>query len=300
MSRVFSSPEVDSVPARVAGRRRLGAVVVTGASTGIGEATALHLASLGYRVLAGVRNAHDFERMRTAAAGIEPVMLDITDEEHIDALVELIDRTEPGGLHGLVNNAGIGTVGPIETLTTDQWRNVMEVNVIGTASITRALLPSLFKSRGRIVNIGSGGGRVAFPLFGPYTASKFAMEGFTDVLRREIEPHGVRIICVEPGVVASAIYGKSLGPSYERTERLTPEQSHRYRKKLDSAHKSAEEAKDNAAPPSIVAPAVAKALSARRPRTRYVVGWDSRTAVICSRILPDRAIDFIIARLTAN
>ncbi|MDQ8045810.1 MAG: SDR family oxidoreductase [Solirubrobacteraceae bacterium] len=300
MSRVFSSPEIDATPGPVARHRSLGAVVVTGASTGIGEATALHLAALGYRVLAGVRNARDFETMRTRAPGIEPVMLDITDEDQIAALVEFVERTEPGGLRGLVNNAGVGQVGPIEILTSQQWRDVLEVNVIGTVAITRALMPSLFRAKGRVVNIGSAGGRMAFPLFGPYTASKFAMEGFSDVLRREIEPHGIRVVCVEPGVVSSAIYNKNLGESYERTERLSPDQAVRYRKKLDSAHRSAEEAKDNAASPATVAPAVAKALSARRPRTRYVVGWDSRTAVICARILPDRLADFIIARLTAN
>jgi NAD(P)-dependent dehydrogenase (short-subunit alcohol dehydrogenase family) len=299
MSRVSSTPEVAQIPASARGRSRLGAVVVTGASTGIGEATAKHLAQLGYRVLAGVRNDADFERLRSVP-GIDPVMLDITDEDHIAALVEFIDRTEPGGLHGLVNNAGIGTVGPIETMSMQQWRDIIAVNILGTVAITTALLPTLFKGRGRIVNIGSGGGRVAFPFFGPYTTSKFAMEGFTDALRREIGAHGVKVVCVEPGVVSSAIYDKSLGASYERTARLTPEQNKRYKTRLDSAHNAAEDAKVNAKPPSVVAPAVAKALSARWPRTRYVVGWDSRTAVICSRLLPDRVIDFIIARLTAN
>jgi NAD(P)-dependent dehydrogenase (short-subunit alcohol dehydrogenase family) len=300
MSRVFSTPEVDRRPRQRAGGRRLGAVVVTGASTGIGEAIAQHLASLGYRVLAGVRNADDFERLRAAGGGIEPVMLDITNEEHVEALVAFVDRTEPGGLHGLVNNAGVGAVGPIEILSREQWRAVMDVNVLGTVAVTSALIPSLLRARGRVVNIGSGGGRVAFPLFGPYAASKFAIEGFTDVLRREVGPHGVKVVCVQPGVVATPIYDKSLSESYERTDNLNPGQSVRYRRLLDSAHSSAEDARENAAPPSVVAPAVAKALGSRFPRTRYVVGWDSRTAVICARILPDRVIDFVIARLTAN
>jgi NAD(P)-dependent dehydrogenase (short-subunit alcohol dehydrogenase family) len=300
MSRVFSTPEVVHRPRQRANGRRLGAVVVTGASTGIGEATALHLASLGYRVLAGVRNADDFERLRAVGGGVEPVMLDITNEEHVEALVAFVDETEPGGLRGLVNNAGVGAVGPIETLSREQWRAVMDVNLLGTVAITAALLPSLFRSRGRVVNISSGGGRVAFPLFGPYAASKFAIEGFTDVLRREVEGHGVRVVCVQPGVVSTAIYGKSLTDSYARTAALDPVQAERYRRLLDSAHSSAEDARENAASPSTVAPAVAKALGSRFPRTRYVVGWDSRTAVVCARILPDRAIDFVIARLTAN
>lgn len=300
MSRVFSSAEVDRAVVPRASRRGLGAVVVTGASTGIGRAAALHLASLGYRVLAGVRNAEDFEALRTAAPGVEPVMLDVRDDEQLRALVELIDATEPDGLRALVNNAGVGVLGPMEMLDTEDWRWVMEVNVIGTMAVTRALLPSLLRSGGRIVNIGSAGGRVAFPLFGPYVASKFAMEGMTDVLRREVEPHGVKVICVQPGVVSSAIYGKGLPDSYARTEHMSSALEQRYRGLLDSAHRSAEDARDNAPPATTVAPTIARAIQARRPRTRYVVGWDGRTAVICARVLPDRFIDFVIRRLTSS
>lgn len=275
-------------------------MLVTGASSGIGRATVLHLAQLGYRVLAGVRTAEHFEELRTLAPNIEPVMLDVRDEDQLAALVEFIDETEPGGLRALVNNAGVGVMGPTELLEAEDWRWVLEVNVIGTVAVTRALLPSLLRSGGRVVNIGSAGGRVAFPLFGPYVASKFAMEGVTDVLRRELEPHGVKFICVEPGVVSSAIYDKGLPESYERSALMTPDQVHRYTGLLDSAHRSAEDARDNGTPAETVAPVIAKAIGARRPRTRYTTGWDGRTAVICARILPDRVIDFVIRRLTAN
>ncbi len=299
MSRVFSSPEVDRPSVQRKGRG-LGAVVVTGASTGIGRVTALHLASLGYRVLAGVRNAEAFEDLRTAAPGIEPVMLDVRDSDQVQALVDFIDETEPDGLRALVNNAGVGVVGPTELLETEDWRWVLEVNVVGTVAVTRALLPSLLRSGGRIVNIGSAGGRVAFPLFGPYVASKFAMEGVTDTLRRELGPHGIKVICVEPGVVQSAIYDKGLPESYERTARMTPDQKQRYGGLLESAHTSAEDARDNGTPPDIVAPVIARAIAAKRPKTRYVTGWDGRTAVLCARFLPDRMIDFIIRRLTST
>lgn len=275
-------------------------MVVTGASTGIGESTALHLASLGYRVLAGVRKQADFERMRNVPAGIEPVILDITNADHIAALVELVDHTEPGGITALVNNAGVGVLGPLETVDIEEWRWVIETNVIGTVAITKALLPSLFRSGGRIINMGSGGGRVAFPLFGPYTASKFALEAITDGLRREIGTTGVKVILVQPGVVSTPVYEKTLPSTYERRDRMTAEQTQRYGKILASALNSAEEATDTAAPPIVVAQAVAKAVGARWPRTRYVVGWDSWTAVLCARLLPDRLIDFIIKRLTSN
>ncbi|MDO9356432.1 MAG: SDR family NAD(P)-dependent oxidoreductase [Solirubrobacteraceae bacterium] len=274
---------------------------MTGASSGIGEATALHLAGLGYRVLAGVRSTADFERLRATSPGIEPVMLDITNEDHIATLVEFVERSAPGGLAGLVNNAGIASVGPIEMLSLDEWRAVMDTNVIGTVAITTALLPLLFEARGRIVNISSGAGRIAFPLFGPYASSKFAIEAFSDVLRREIGEHGVDVVCVEPGVVSSSIFDKNLAASYARAEQQSEAQAGRYRGLFDSAHRSAEEAgAGGAAAPDTVAPVVAKVLAARRPKARYAVGWDSRTAAICARFLPDRLIDLVIRRLTSS
>lgn len=280
--------------------RGTGTVVVTGASSGIGEATALHLAALGYRVLAGVRSTDDFERLRKSAPNIEPVMLDVTDDAQIAALVELVNRTEPGGLAGLVNNAGVGVLSPIEALERDQWEWVLGVNVIGMAVLTRALLPSLIRGRGRVVGIGSGAGRIAFPLFAPYATSKFALEGFTDVLRREVSRHGVQVINIQPGIIATPIYDKSLPVAYEMRERLDPAVAERYRRQLDSAITSAEGAGTTGRPPEAVAEVVARALGDRRPKTRYVIGWDARTAVVCARILPDRVADFIIARLTRD
>lgn len=275
-------------------------MVITGASTGIGEATALHLASLGYRVLAGVRKQTDFERLRAIGRGVEPIILDVTNAEHIAALAELVDRTEPGGLTALVNNAGIGAPGPIEAVAPQEWRDVMEVNVIGVVAVTQALLPSLLRAKGRVINMGSGGGRVGFPLFGPYNTSKFAIEGFTDVLRREISPHGVKVSLIQPGIIATPIYDKHLPISYERMNAMAPEVLSRYRRQLDSAHRSGEEATTTGMPPIVVAEAVAKAIRARFPKTRYVVGSDSRTAVICARFLPDRVIDLIIGRITSS
>lgn len=295
-----SSAEFVQLRAQDAARRGRGTVVITGASTGIGEATALHLASLGYRVLAGVRQQADFERLRAIGRGIEPVILDVTNEEHIAALAELVDRTEPAGLTALVNNAGIGAPGPIEAVAPQEWRDVMEVNVIGVVAVTQALLPSLLRAGGRVVNMGSGGGKVAFPLFGPYNTSKFAIEGFTDVLRREVGPHGVKVALIQPGIIATPIYAKHMPISYERMNAMSPEVLSRYRRQLDSAHRSAEEAPDTGMPPIVVAEAVAKAVGSRFPRPRYVVGRDSRIAVVCARFLPDRLIDLIIGRITST
>ncbi|MFT4034486.1 MAG: SDR family NAD(P)-dependent oxidoreductase [Patulibacter sp.] len=279
-------------------RSARGAVVVTGASSGIGEAIALHLAHEGYRVLAGVRNTDDFERLRKAAPRIEPVMLDVTDDTHVGSLIELIERTEPGGLVGLVNNAGVGVLAPAEALTREHWQWVIGVNVIGMASLTTALLPSLLRGGGRIIGIGSGAGRIGFPLFAPYVTSKFAMEGFTDVLRREVGPHGVKVINVQPGIIATPIYDKRLPDAYAIRDALSPAAAERYRRQLDSALHSAEGARTSGRPASDVAAAVSRALGSRWPKTRYVVGWDARIAVICARVLPDRVADAIIAVLT--
>lgn len=294
------SPEFVQLQAQDAARRGRGTVVITGASTGIGEATALHLSSLGYRVLAGVRQQSDFERLRAIGRGIEPVILDVTNEEHIKALAELVDRTEPSGLTALVNNAGIGAPGPIESVEPAEWRSVLEVNVIGVVAVTQALLPSLFRAGGRVINMGSGGGRVGFPLFGPYNTSKFAIEGFTDVLRREISQHGVKVALIQPGIVATPIYSKHIPISYDRMAKMEPEVLARYQRQLKSAHRSGEAAEETGMPAMVVAEAVAKAIGSRFPRTRYVVGRDSRTAVICARFLPDRVIDFIIGRITSS
>lgn len=275
-------------------------MVVTGASSGIGEATAIHLAGLGYRVLAGVRNSDDFERLRKVSPQIEPVMLDVTDDAQIAGLVELVARTEPNGLAGLVNNAGVGVLAPVEALDRTHWEWVMGVNVIGMATLTQALLPSLIEGRGRVVGMGSGAGRIGFPLFAPYVTSKFALEGFTDVLRREVSRHGVKVINVQPGIIATPIYEKSLPTAYGLRDGLDPAVAERYRRQLDSALTSAEGAQSTGRPPIEVAEAVARALGDRWPKTRYVVGWDARTAVLCARFLPDRVADAVIALLTRD
>ncbi|MEN0015051.1 MAG: SDR family NAD(P)-dependent oxidoreductase [Solirubrobacteraceae bacterium] len=298
---IASSPSALGRRARhrsAARRVRPGAVVVTGASTGIGRATAEHLAALGYRVIAGIRDPRAADELSRVSPMIEPFLLDIRDDDAIAELVEFVERTEPGGLTALVNNAGVGAVGPTETLELEAWRSVFEVNVIGTVAVTRALLPSLLACGGRVVTIGSAAGRIGFPLFGPYVASKFALEGVNDVLRREVEAHGVKVICVEPGVVRSAIYDRGLAESYERTARLDDAQVTRYGALLASAHAAAEETRVSGRPAAAVAPTIARAIRARRPRTRYVSGWDARTAVVCSRILPDRVCDAVIRRLT--
>ena len=156
----------------------LGSIVLTGASTGIGEACALHFDKKGYRVFAGVRNEADGRKLKANASDrLTPVLLDVTDQQSIDAAAQSIGRIE---ISGLINNAGIAVSGPIEMVPLDLFRRQFEVNVIGTVAVTQAFLPLLRQGRGRIVNIGSVAGRSALPLMGAYGASKCALEAITD------------------------------------------------------------------------------------------------------------------------
>ena len=200
----------------------LGLVVVSGASSGIGEATARRLAAAGFDVIAGVRSAADAQRLTAdpadPAGRITAAQLDVTVPADVAALGVLVDEQSPGGLRGLVNNAGVAVVGPIQVLGIDDWRRQLEVNVIGQVAVTRTLLPALLQARGRVVNVSSIGGRVAGPLLGPYAASKFALEAFTDVLRREVLARGVQVVAIEPGAVATPIWTKGRAEAEARID----------------------------------------------------------------------------------
>jgi NAD(P)-dependent dehydrogenase (short-subunit alcohol dehydrogenase family) len=272
-------------------------IVVTGASTGIGAATAHRLAAHGFDVIAGVRTPEDAQRLGADPSGrITPVQLDVTVTADITSLTELVSTRTDGGLQGLVNNAGVAVVGPIEVLTVDDWRRQLEVNLIGQVAVTRALLPALFRARGRVVNVSSIGGLVAGPLSGPYSASKFALEAFTDVLRREVNTFGVRVVAVEPGAVATPIWAKGRAQAERRLERSDPQLEHRYARTVDAARAIGEAATRDGLAPDVVADTILTALTTRRPRTRYLVGRDARLQAWLNRALPDRVMDALIRR----
>src|SRR5216684_7141096 len=184
-----------------------GNIVITGASTGIGEACALRLDGLGYRVFAGVRRFADGEALKKKSSDrLSPVMLDVTSEESITAAVRTVGDVP---LAGLVNNAGIVVAGPLELIPIAMWRKQLEVNVIGQVAVTQAFLPMLRAGCGRIVNMGSIAGRSALPFSGPYCASKFALEGLTDSLRMELRQFGISVSIIEPGAVKTPIWEKT-------------------------------------------------------------------------------------------
>ena len=183
--------------------------MVTGSSTGIGRACALHLDRLGFKVFAGVRKEADGERLRAEASErLEPLILDVTDSEHISRAAERVSEATEARLAGLVNNAGIGVGGPLELLSVSDFRHQIEVNLIGQVAVTQAFIPALRRARGRLVFISSIGGLIATPYMAPYHASKFGIEAVGDVLRQELRPFGVQVSIVEPGSVATPIWEK--------------------------------------------------------------------------------------------
>ena len=275
-----------------------GAVVITGASTGIGHASALHLASLGFDVFAGVRRDADAERLRAAGSGrIEPLRIDVTEQATIDAAVQRVGESlDGGGLAGLVNNAGIAVPGPIEFIPVEEFRRQIEVNLVGQMAVTQAFLPLLRRARGRIVNIGSIGGRVALPLLGPYAASKHAMEGLSDSLRRELRPAGIEVSLIRPGPIKTEIWERGNTTADELLARMPGVEEH-YGPAIAASRAWAAERAGEAIPPSEVAAVVADALTADKPRTRYLVGPRARLMVRLRELLPDRWFDALIERL---
>ena len=266
-------------------------VVVTGASSGIGEACALRLARTGRQVFAGVRSGADAEGLRVQ--GVEPVMLDVTDPAAIAAAAE---RLEGGPLHGLVNNAGIALSMPLEFLPLAELRRQLEVNLVGQVAVTQAFLPHLRAARGRIVNVGSIAGHSALPFLGAYAASKHALEAVTDALRVELQPFGIEVVIVEPGSIATPMWRKGAEGFQRLTTDMPADLGRLYGGRLEAFRRAAAAAAQRGEPADNVAEVVERALTAERPRTRYLVGRDARRRARVER-LPDRLRDRVYERV---
>jgi NAD(P)-dependent dehydrogenase (short-subunit alcohol dehydrogenase family) len=275
------------------------AVVVTGAAKGIGRACVLRLARR-FRVYAGVRNESDGASLRAEAGdNVVPLRLDVTDPDAIAAAAGLI-RSDLGGakLRGLVNNAGIAVAGPLEFLPVAELRRQLEVNVVGQVAVAQAMLPMLRESRGRIVNMGSIAGLSALPMTGPYAASKFALEAITDSLRVELLPFGVDVIIIEPGVIATPIWETSMHAADKVLAQMPPKAFEYYGAIIERVRARAMNGMGGL-PADTVAQVVEHALTARKPKTRYMVGNDAKVRALL-RFLPDRARDRIIAKQLAK
>ncbi|HXR60371.1 MAG TPA: SDR family oxidoreductase [Solirubrobacterales bacterium] len=271
-------------------------VLVTGASTGIGRAIALRLDEAGWRVFAGVRDEADGEALREAGSPrIAPVSLDVTEPEQIAAAAARIDEESDGGLGGLVNNAGIGVPGPLETLPLEDFRRQLEVNLVAYVAVTQALLPQIRRAKGRVVFISSIGGRIALPFAGAYHVSKFGTEAVGDVFRQELRPWGLRVSIVEPGTIDTPIWERSRRRADE-VEARSPKTDLLYGAAMEKLRGAMRAAAERGIPPEKVAKAVAHALESPRPRSRYLVGLDAQVQARLKPLIPAPIFDRLVAR----
>ncbi len=279
-----------------------GNVVITGASTGIGKACAIDLDARGFTVFATVRREADGKALEAEASPrLRTLFLDVTDPASIAAAAETVaEAVGEAGVRGLVNNAGIAMAGPLELMPLDAFRRQLEVNVTGQVAVTQAFLPLVRKARGRIVNVGSIGGISVLPFVGAYCASKFALEAVTDALRMELAPWGIAVVIVEPGSVATPIWGKGEAYAEEILERADPAATALYREMMEKMRRLVAETGEKGASPDAVAAVVRHALTARRPKTRYIVGRMARVRWVLQRLLPDRLRDRILLRRIAE
>lgn len=271
-------------------------IVVTGASTGIGKACALYLDARGFHVFAGVRRAEDGAALQSCGArNLKPVLLDVSDSASVRGAAEEVARAVgDAGLAGLVNNAGIAVAGPLEFLPIDRLRRQFEVNVIGLVAATQAFLPMIRKTKGRIVHISSVAGRIAMPFLGPYAASKHAVEALADSQRVELKTWGIHVALIEPGAISTPIWEKSKREAVELRRELPPPCEQYYGKVLDTMPDRTQEMERMGVPPEQVARRVFHALTARHPRTRYLVGKAVRLQLLAAALLPDKVLDWVM------
>jgi len=267
-------------------------VLVTGASSGIGEATAVHLAHKGFKVYAAARSV---DKLKTLAGlgggGIEPLEMDVTDEGSIERALGVIGEAGET-LFGLVNNAGVSVMGPIEQVPGNEWRRLYETNVFGVVNVMQAVLPQMRQAgAGRIVNIGSVAGRIVAPFFGVYGSSKHAIEGLTDALRRELKPHGVKVSLIRPGFINTPF-----GEQEQESLSAYLNEDQPYLKQLEIFKAWHVKGHPNAKPPIIVAEKVHHALTAEHPHSRYTVPARFVPYLMMRNLLPSALVDRVFER----
>jgi NAD(P)-dependent dehydrogenase (short-subunit alcohol dehydrogenase family) len=270
-------------------------VLVTGASTGIGYATADVLARNGLVVFAGVRTEADLQRLQLLHDNVRPIYLDVQKANDIAGAMRTIEASNIA-LHGVVNNAGIAVAGPLECLPLEELHRQFEINVFGSIAVTQAALPLLRRGKGRIVFMSSVSGQIAPPFLGPYAASKFAMEALADALRMELSPFGIPVSVIQPGNVKTPIWKKGRDDKDAMLARMPAIAREHYGTAFDALIAVTEREERTGIDPEIVAQTVLKALTEARPRARYAVGtppaWQRRMAAL----LPERIRDRLILR----
>src|SRR5215217_1474122 len=272
-------------------------VLVTGASRGIGRAIAEHLASRGWDVIAGVRSQQDADAIVTLnPQRMLSVIVDITDAGHLAALADAL----PERLDAIVNNAGVVVSGPMETVSPDDWRKQLDINVTGQLAVTQAVLPRLRQSRGRIVFISSVNGRLSMSLIGAYCASKFALEAAADALRMELRPWHIPVSIIEPAQTDTDMWRTADAMVADVEAAMTPEQRSLYGKHIAGMKKTIPISQKMAVPARKVSAVVEEALTARRPKARYVVGVGPKLQVALMTNLPTWVCDRVLRRVAGQ
>jgi NAD(P)-dependent dehydrogenase (short-subunit alcohol dehydrogenase family) len=279
-----------------AGRMR--SVLITGASSGIGRATALRMDAAGWLVFAGVRSERDAQALEAEASSrLCPLKLDITSAEQIAAAVERVSsRVGEDGLDGLVNNAGITIPCPLEVMPPDDFQRLIAVNLTGQFATTQALLPQLRAAKGRIVFVSSISGRKAMPMLAGYSASKAGLNTLADGFRQELRRWKVGVSIIEPGAVETPIWDRGESELESAVGRSSVDAEHLYGQLIERARGLADRALDKRISPQHVVAAIEHALTANRPRSRYLVGLDARGQALAIRLVPDRVLDFAVGR----
>ena len=274
-------------------------VVITGASTGIGEACAHYLAEKGMHVFAGVREQPDADRLaREVRANLTPLFIVVTENESIEKAAETVGQAlGDRGLAGLVNNAGVVMGGALEFLPIERLRRQLEVNLIGQVAVTQAFLPYLRRGKGRVVNMGSISGRIATPVRGPYSMSKSGLKAFSECLRRELYPWGMHVSLVEPGAIATPIWTKGFRRAEEIIRNMSEKERRLYGDSIAAARANAVKMSQEAIAAQEVAKVVHHALTSSKPRTRYLVGKDAKIGAALAWLLPDRAMDWFMRKV---
>lgn len=267
-------------------------IVITGASSGIGRATALHLDSLGLRVFAGVRNEADGQVLRKEASGrLTPILLDVTDGHSVAEAVNTVTEATGGKLFSLINNAGLSLNGPLELVPVEDMKRLMDVNVVGLLAVTKAFIPLLRQGKGRLINVSSGHGLLAIPDKSVYAASKFAVQAISDSLRVELRPFGVSVCSLVVGKVDTAVLGKIEADRKKMIEAADAEVVKLYAPLLEFFDREVKGLPG--VPPSKVANVVARALTAKRPKAAYLVGPGAKKMRNLAWI-PVRVRDFLM------
>ena len=265
-----------------------GVALVTGASSGIGEDTAHKLRALGYIVYGAARRTDRLQAL--TADGIRPLAMDVTDDASMSSGVNRI-LEETGRIDVLVNNAGYGSFGAVEDVPMDEARRQLEVNVFGLARLTQLVAPHMrAQGSGTIINISSIGGRLTTPLGGWYHATKYAVEALSDALRMELRPFGIDVVVIEPGCIRTAWWAIAA----DHLEATASGSAYADQIRAVAGTMRSEPNQRRYSPPEVIARAIGKIVTARRPRTRYAVGFMARPLIAARRILPDRAFDLLI------